>query len=698
VKKIQTKFLIAVGGFTVLLSLLIIAKSWHSGTRQLREVVDQQTELALEFDLAIRQYVQQTVRPFAKSHVDTDEFLPEMMSSTYVARNIFDQVRQQLPDYIIKFSSANPMNPLNQAGTEELRIIKQFNQDPSLERWSGNLEINGKEYYARFSARRMESSCLSCHGDPKDAPASLTKRYGTESGFNHPIGQVIALDTVAIPIDSYRAGMWQTASGDALLILAGLVFLFVGVSWVFRKTVTQRLVRISNYFQNITKQDNLSSIKLIQSEADDEIGLLEKNFNHLADRLSQVYGSQEEAVEKKTAHLQCINQDLEDEIQSRIKIEEELQRARQRYELYLSQTPLGVIEWDVDFRVMSWNPAAEAIFGYSAQEAIGRIHKELIVTEDTVEHIDIVCRHLLENKGGQRSSNLNKRKDGTLIECEWFNTPLVDEEGNVVAVTSTVQDISSRRQRQRQLKIAKQQAEEANQAKSEFLANMSHEIRTPMNAIIGFSDILAEEELTADQLDYLSTIQNSATSLLDIINDILDLSKMEAGKVDIQMDTIEMNGFLKSIDAMFIDQIAKKKIDFKINRCDLLPEIFVSDPTRLRQCLINLIGNAIKFTRSGHVYVNVGLETIDKETFIRFDVEDTGIGISKDKQDHIFGAFTQADGSTTRKYGGTGLGLAITRQLAQLLGGDVSVSSTPDKGSVFTLTFPMEKQRCKLPV
>ncbi len=232
------------------------------------------------------------------------------------------------------------------------------------------------------------------------------------------------------------------------------------------------------------------------------------------------------------------------------------------------------------------------------------------------------------------------------------------------------------------------QANDANRAKSEFLANMSHEIRTPMNAIIGFSELLAEEDLTDQQHMFVKTVLNSGRGLLELINDILDFSKIEAGKLKTEIVEVELEPFLSELDSFMRPLTLEKKLKFEILRCCPLPVMIHTDPVRVRQCLINLVGNAIKFTDKGHVFVNIDVERIDETDYLRFDVEDTGVGIPPEKQALIFEAFTQADGSTTRKFGGTGLGLTITRQLAGLLGGSLRLKSEMGKGSVFTLRIP----------
>ncbi len=235
---------------------------------------------------------------------------------------------------------------------------------------------------------------------------------------------------------------------------------------------------------------------------------------------------------------------------------------------------------------------------------------------------------------------------------------------------------------------AKEIAENADQMKSEFLANMSHEIRTPMNSIIGYGDLLMDEELTADQQDYVEAIRDSSQCLLDLINDILDFSKIESGKLSVEIVELDLNHLIDTVESIMMPIVTGKGIEFKIERSGTLPACIQTDPMRLRQCLINLINNAVKFTSEGHVYVRAFTQSMGRRPFIGLSIEDTGVGIPNDKLVAIFDAFTQADGSTTRKYGGTGLGLAITRQLVELLGGTISVESEVGEGSVFTILLP----------
>ena len=309
------------------------------------------------------------------------------------------------------------------------------------------------------------------------------------------------------------------------------------------------------------------------------------------------------------------------------------------------------------------------------------------------------------------------RKDGTIC---WLKSTLVchyDLQGNLISYDGLLQDITERKEAEEQVRQAKERAEQAqkelehvnkqieasaeqanllarealvaDQAKSQFLANMSHEIRTPMNAVIGFSEVLAEEELTDEQKRYVDIIRESAEGLLQLINDILDFSKIEAGKLNIEIVECSLGELLSAVQSLMKPQAIGKGLAFEIHQCGQLPEQIQTDPVRLRQCLINLINNAIKFTETGHVYVSLCPQELDGKAHIRFDVEDTGIGIPEEKQELVFEKFMQANGCNTRNHNGTGLGLAITKQLAELLNGRLSLTSKVGKGSVFSLMIPV---------
>jgi two-component system, sensor histidine kinase and response regulator len=332
------------------------------------------------------------------------------------------------------------------------------------------------------------------------------------------------------------------------------------------------------------------------------------------------------------------------------------------------------------------NPAWQTILGLSEDELRTSPFMDFVHPEDRAATIDAMSALLT---GGQvvGFENRYRAKDGTYKWLQWTSAPF-PAQGLVYAVARDVTDRKTAESRMtqlvRELDVARQRAEQATVAKGEFLANMSHEIRTPMNAIIGMTDLALQTKLTAQQRDYLQTTRESAESLLTIINDILDVSKIEARRLTLERapfrfrDTVEDGVRLLSIRA------AEKGLELACRIAPEIPDALIGDAGRLRQIILNLVGNAIKFTDEGEVVVEVTLDRrTDDEVTLRFLVRDTGIGIQRDKQWKIFGAFEQADASTTRRFGGTGLGLTISAQLVELMNGRLWLESEPGKGSRF---------------
>lgn len=494
--------------------------------------------------------------------------------------------------------------------------------------------------------------------------------------------------------------------------------------------------------------------------------------------------------------------------------EQTLQLYKKRHELHIESTPVAFVRWDQDFRVVRWNPAAERIFGYTAEEAQGHTIEELILPEEMQEEVHEIMERLLRQEGGTYNVNKNRTKSGRIVVCEWYNTPIVDEAGEVHGVMSlaldmteqkqvereaeqsrkklarerelfrhifdaipvmiTVYDptidvvrvnrafeqvvgwtneelkevnlmevcypdpevrreayafmesleeewrdfdittkdgsvlrttwtnirlsddtlvgigidVSEQRQREEELRQAKEAAEEMNRLKSAFLANMSHEIRTPLTAIIGFADVLREEVQEVEELGqaakFAALIRSSSQRLLRTINSVLDLSRLEAGAVRLRPERVAVRDEVQEAVALLQRRANEAEVALQVEE----PEASLwatMDPSALHRIVVNLVGNAIKFTPS-EGYVTVQLQATGEHVVI--EVEDTGIGIDESFLPHLFEAFKQESVGRSRAHEGSGLGLAITHQLVKLMEGDIQVDSEKGKGTCFTVRLP----------
>lgn len=377
------------------------------------------------------------------------------------------------------------------------------------------------------------------------------------------------------------------------------------------------------------------------------------------------------------------------DISARREAEDQLREAKQRLEFHVQRTPMAHIEWDTNCHVVAWNPSAEDIFGYNVAEIVDQSF-ELLVSAEFVEPCRTIFQQLMEQRGGLRSTNENMTKDGRTIVCEWYNTPLINEKGEVVGVASLVNDITDRKRYEQELKTSKEAADTANRSKDEFLAVMSHEIRTPMNSIIGFADLLREQSEDANQHETIDIIKSNAYTLLELINNVLNYSRLDSGNVWLEKRDTDIPLLLNEVvEAMGAEASQKNlKLDYQID--DKMPTVLRTDYLELRQILLNLVGNAIKFTHEGEISISVSASPVSEQsenwTYL-FAVRDTGVGIPKDKLSTLFQSFSQVDSSSTRQYGGTGLGLAICRKICHLLGGRIWADSHPGKGSTFYFTI-----------
>ncbi len=386
------------------------------------------------------------------------------------------------------------------------------------------------------------------------------------------------------------------------------------------------------------------------------------------------------------------------DLMERKRTESALRESEARFRGLFETIPDGVFQTSREGKILAANPALVHILGFESEEEL----KAVEVAQDL--YVDPAVRPVLterlEQTGELRNVELQlRRKDGRQITALENAHPVRGPDGAIRYYEGTLTDITDRKRAEQELIRYTREVEEASRLKSQFLANVSHEIRTPMYGIIGMNGLLLESRLDPEQQECADAVRRSAEYLLGILNDLLDLSKIEAGRLELEHIDFDLRGVLNDVRDLLADRAVDKGIALVTDLDESLPAGARGDPGRLRQILVNLVGNAIKFTEEGHVAVRGRLAKSGPDSeLVRFEVTDTGVGIPPEAQARLFQPFSQADGSTTRRYGGTGLGLAISRQLVELMGGQIGVRSEPGRGSEFWFAVKLERARGAVPL
>jgi two-component system, sensor histidine kinase and response regulator len=370
----------------------------------------------------------------------------------------------------------------------------------------------------------------------------------------------------------------------------------------------------------------------------------------------------------------------------------ELKEAQEKFQRAVSGTQDALFEFNLQTGEIWHSPRFREMLGYDGTETSSEGRPEAFVHPDDGAIVGKAMSNHLQRGVPYDIEYRLRKKDGDWLWVRSRATAERDAENLPMWLAGSIHDITEERAARVAMERATQQAEEASRAKSTFLATMSHEIRTPMNGIIGMTGLLLDTGLDRVQRDYAETIRASADSLLTILNDILDFSKIEAGKLDIEQLELDMRSNVDDVGSIMAFQAAAKSLELVVNVRPEVPERVLGDPQRIRQCLLNLVGNAIKFTQAGEVVLEVCLlGRQNGRALVHFEVRDTGIGIPRESLDNLFQPFTQADSSTTRRFGGTGLGLSIVRKLVEMMGGQAGAQSEVGKGSTFWFTLPLDE-------
>ena len=397
---------------------------------------------------------------------------------------------------------------------------------------------------------------------------------------------------------------------------------------------------------------------------------------------------------EKFTEVQNLNAALQKQIEETKRAEDLADKNEATLSSIISSSLDAIVTIDHFGWVIRWNPAAVETFGYSEEEARGKqLHDLIIPVRNRQKYAGGLGNYVLNHQDNILNQRLEiklLRKDGSEIPAEMSITTVTHN--NEIYFHGFFRDISDRKKREQEILFMKEKAELAAVAKSQFLSVMSHEIRTPLNSVIGFAHLLLDNEPRKDQVEYLNVLKFSGENLLNLVNDILDFSKLDSGKAELEESPFSLKLLVENVYKSFLPRANEKGIQLSYHYDPALPDLINGDSVRIGQVMLNLISNAIKFTGSG--FVSLHLKVIEESAGnykTHFSVRDTGIGIPLDKQDKIFELFTQADGSTGRKYGGTGLGLSIAQRIISLMGGKLEVKSDEGKGSEFFFTVMLNR-------
>ena len=468
--------------------------------------------------------------------------------------------------------------------------------------------------------------------------------------LNDIYGKPALILRAEMPRVIYQQGRISQLYFVGALLIAGIVF-GVAVLLLLEKSVISRLSSLNNSVRSIANSGDASA--RVHSEGRDEIA-------NLGEAINRMLGS-----------LDCS--------------QKQKQHVEKRYQAFMNNIPAIALIKDREGHILYINEPMSRTYNIRLEDLKGKVVADWI-PEAIAKKICLLDQEVISTRRVLQSEDVIPTSDGVLRHWLTFRFPLEGPDGELLVGTVGI-DITERKQAEAALQAAKEMAESANRAKSEFLANMSHEIRTPLNGVVGMTDLALGTELDSEQREYLDTVKLSADSLLTVINDILDFSKIEAGKIDLESIDFNVRDHLEATLKTLAFRGDEKGLELLCEVATEVPEMVQGDPNRLRQIVMNLVGNAIKFTEEGEIALNVRVDAEEgSERIMHFMVSDTGVGIPPEKVKLIFEPFSQADTSTTRKYGGTGLGLSISVRLVEMMGGKIWVESEVGRGSEFHFT------------
>ena len=708
--------------------------------KQAEAEVTYRGEALMNMVSGIRSYTSDYIeKNLSKKMSSKDEFMAETVPA-YAARKIFASFmeKEKFAQYSYKEAALNPTNLDDTADEFEAQLIESFIKDATRHKISGYcLKSGQKFYFISYPMKMEEASCLQCHSTPAVAPQQMLEIYGDKNGFGWQLDQIVAAQTIYLPA-GYIDWIVKEKIKIFLPVLGGFfAVIILIINFLINRKVVKPITQLTKVAKKLSDRRslNLEELKLENlaklSKRGDESGQLAKAFQYMAEVISTREQYLHQAVANRT-------RELRQEIKVRAKAEKALARQVQRVllqdkitqEIRQSLDTQKILQTAVNNIGKTFQVSRCQIIKYINTNAPkGRVVAEYLISgfpqttglelsldsalclrkalsqEEAVHWSNVydspmlqpcedLYRQLQINSLLTARTSYQGQVNGAISvqQCNGFREWNQDEIELMEAVAAQVgialaqAGLLEREKRRRQeLEAAKQEAEGANRAKSGFLANISHELRTPLNAIIGFSQLMNRDPaITPEQQETINIINRSGEHLLEMINEVLEMSKIEAGKTTLNLNDFDLYLLLDSLEEMLRVKAQGKNLQLIFEHSPEVPQYVCTDEGKLRQVLINLIGNAVKFTATGSVVVNTFLISREQNhATIQFRIKDTGAGIAEEELEQIFQVFTQSETGRQSKEG-TGLGLPISKQFVELMGGRLKVNSILGKGSVFS--------------
>ncbi|MFZ2445604.1 MAG: DUF3365 domain-containing protein [Syntrophobacteraceae bacterium] len=707
-KSVSTRFLVPFGLLAVLISMFVFYLAYEASRKHATELMYQQAAMALEFNLAIRSYAGKHIRPVMERMVDKDVFMPETMSTSFISRSIFEEVRKKFPDYIVRFSSENPRNPINSASPDELRMIEFFRGNPQIDRWTEEIEIEGKHYLAHFKPRRIRQECMRCHDTPEDAPAELIKLYGATASFHRKLGDIAGLDTVAVPMDAIHASLASEMRSQSMFLAAGLALLLGSIFLVFRLVVTRRIVTMSNHFNEIAAHAESSQMTPVEVRGNDEITALGVAFNQLVEKLRSAHAYLELRVSRRTEELRRANEHLKSELTERKRAEEALKESQRQLADIINFLPDATFVIDREGKVIAWNRAVEEMTGIKAADMLGKGDHEYALPfygERRPVLIDFVFGP--HDEVAENYVRLDKKENVFVSEAYipalgeggiyLFATAgaLRDSRGNIVGAIESLRDITERRRAQEEKEKLEAQLRQAHkmEAVGTLAGGIAHDFNNILAAIIGYTEMaIIDVPRSSPSQNYLQQVLNAGLRAKELVQQILAFSRM---KLNQERAPTEIAPIIE--DAI---KLLRASLPATIEIRQYIGAesgMVLTDATEIHQVLINLCANAAQAMeqRGGALEIRLDEIIVDSKTrgvpedvkpghHLRLSVGDTGHGMAPEVLDRIFDPYF-----TTKEVGkGSGLGLAVVHGIVKRHQGVIDVRSKPGEGTTFTVYLP----------